>query len=139
MSGHFFFRDRWNGFDDALCAGARLLEILAAESQTSSEVFAKIPNSVNTPELKVEVREEDKFQLMASLQTAANFEDAQEIITIDGLRVNFARGWGLVRASNTSPYLVLRFEAEDETYLSSIQSLFKQWMLTVDPKLALPF
>ncbi len=135
MSGHFFFKDRWHGFDDALYAGARLLEIIA---ETSEDVFASIPNSVNTPELKVLVPEEKKFHLMEKLISQANFADA-EMMTIDGLRVNFADGWGLVRPSNTTPYLILRFEALNENILQGIQHLFRQWMLSVEPDLVLPF
>lgn len=139
MSGHFFFKDRWNGFDDALYAGARLLEILAQRSQTCAEVFAGVPNSINTPELKVMVNEDEKFALMQALINKAAFNDAKDIMTIDGLRVNFADGWGLVRPSNTSPYLILRFEAINEPRLAHIQNLFKTWMLSVKPDLVLPF
>lgn len=139
MSGHFFFKDRWHGFDDALYAGARLLEILSAQDKTASAVFATLPNSINTPELKVIVADEDKFALMQALIAQANFNDAQEMITIDGLRVHFAQGWGLVRVSNTSPCLVLRFEALNATILANIQAMFKQWLLAVEPTLILPF
>jgi phosphomannomutase/phosphoglucomutase len=139
MSGHFFFKHRWYGFDDALYAGARLLEILSEREEDSDEVFATIPNSINTPELKVLVTEEEKFGLMQLLIANANFEDAKDILTIDGLRVNFSEGWGLVRPSNTTPYLVLRFEAINQTILENIQLLFRNWMLAVKPDLVLPF
>lgn len=139
MSGHFFFKDRWFGFDDALYAGARLLEILANQELDSHTLFATIPNSVNTPELKVLVSEEEKFELMQQLVSNANFHDADEVNTIDGLRVNFAEGWGLVRPSNTTPYLILRFEAMDEGILKNIQTSFRNWMLSVRPDLVLPF
>jgi len=139
MSGHFFFKDRWFGFDDALYAGVRLLEILSREQRSSAEVFAEIPNSVNTPELKVLVDEKNKFQLMQRLIDIADFKTAKEVSDIDGLRVNFADGWGLVRPSNTTPYLVLRFEAVNITILSEIQNLFRDWMLSVEPGLELPF
>jgi phosphomannomutase / phosphoglucomutase len=139
MSGHFFFKDRWYGFDDALYAGARLLEMLAKRKETSAEIFAAIPNSVNTPELKVQVADEHKFALMQKLVDEAKFKDATDVVTIDGLRVNFADGWGLVRPSNTTPYLVLRFEAGNEAVLQNIQRLFREWMLTVNPELELPF
>lgn len=137
MSGHFFFKDRWFGFDDALYAGARMLEILA-EQQDNLALFANIPNSVNTTELKVGVSEEEKFQLMRQLMDTANFADA-ELMTIDGLRVNFADGWGLVRPSNTTPYLILRFEAINQAILEKIQLSFREWMLSVKPDLVLPF
>lgn len=139
MSGHFFFKDRWYGFDDALYAGARFLEILSKEKEDAAKVFAAIPNSVNTPELKVLVTEEEKFSLMSELIAKANFMDAKEVMTIDGLRVNFNDGWGLVRPSNTTPYLVLRFEAENESILQKIQLVFREWMLSVKPDLTLPF
>ena len=139
MSGHFFFKDRWYGFDDALYAGARLLEILAEQTKQSAALFAEIPDSVSTAELKVAVSDEEKFQLMQRLTDEANFSDAKDINTIDGLRINFADGWGLIRPSNTTPYLVLRFEAINETILKNIQDLFRVWMLSVKPDLVLPF
>jgi phosphomannomutase/phosphoglucomutase len=139
MSGHFFFKDRWHGGDDALYAGARLLEILSQHQEDSSTLFAAIPNSINTPELKVFIAEEDKFSLMQALIDQAHFKEASDVMTIDGLRVNFAQGWGLVRPSNTSPYLVLRFEAINQAILENIQQLFKTWMLSVRSDLVLPF
>jgi phosphomannomutase/phosphoglucomutase len=139
MSGHIFFKDRWYGFDDALYAGARLLEILADEKQDSDALFASIPNSVITPELRVAVAEQEKFQLMQKLIDNADFAHAKEVNTIDGLRVSFANGWGLVRPSNTTPYLILRFEAASEDMLKNIQQLFREWMLGVRPDLVLPF
>lgn len=139
MSGHFFFNDRWYGFDDALYAGARLIEILAHDPRNTDAVFADIPNSVNTPELKVEVNEAEKFSLMQLLIDRAQFQDAKDILTIDGLRVNFEEGWGLVRPSNTTPYLVLRFEALNATILADIQTRFRDWMLSVRSDLVLPF
>lgn len=139
MSGHFFFRDRWNGYDDALYAGARLLEILSQRSESSETVFAAIPNSINTPELKLAVSDKDKFHVMQQLIDKADFVDANEIMTIDGLRVNFADGWGLVRPSNTTPYLILRFEAINEVVLEEIKMAFRLWMLSVKPDFVLPF
>lgn len=138
MSGHFFFGDRWYGFDDALYAGARLLEILAQETEDSDSVFAGIPNSVNTPELKLAVTEEEKFSLMELLIDKAEFQEA-ELMTIDGLRVNFADGWGLIRPSNTTPYLILRFEAANEAFLATMQTKFREWLLSVRSDFKLPF
>lgn len=138
MSGHIFFKDGWYGFDDAIYAGARLLEILANTLDDSSTLFETLPNSVNTPELKVYVEENEKFLLMKQLIARAKFSDAEHI-TIDGLRVNFPDGWGLVRPSNTTPCLVLRFEAESETILAKIQGLFRELLLAVKPELVLPF
>jgi phosphomannomutase/phosphoglucomutase len=139
MSGHIFLKDRWYGFDDAIYAGARLLEILAAESDDIDTLFAAVPNSVNTPELKIFVSEAEKFPLMQKLVNNAKFDTAKQVLTLDGLRVNFAEGWGLVRPSNTTPCLVLRFEAETESMLSHIQHLFREFLLGVDPSLELPF
>lgn len=139
MSGHFFFNDRWFGFDDAIYAGARLLEILNDYSSID-EAFDSIPDSVNTPELKIAIPEEEKFELMRKLIDHAQFEEAHDVTTIDGLRVNFSNGWGLVRASNTTPYLTLRFEAINEVFLKNIQAIFKEWMLSVKPDLVgIPF
>lgn len=137
MSGHFFFKDRWNGFDDGLYAGARVLEIIA-ESENNLQAFADIPNSVNTPEMKILVDENEKFALMERLLNQANFNHG-ELITLDGLRVNFSDGWGLLRPSNTSPYLIMRFEAENTAVLTRIQNLFREWIRRVEPGLALPF
>jgi phosphomannomutase/phosphoglucomutase len=138
MSGHLFFKDEWYGFDDAIYAGARLLRILAATEQTCSELFADIPNSINTPELKIDVDESEKSALIEQLILRANFDSAEQV-TIDGLRVNFADGWGLVRSSNTAPCLVLRFEAESKEVLARIQAVFRDLLLSVKPELVLPF
>ena len=139
MSGHFFFKDRWYGFDDALYAGARLLEILSAKKEDASTIFSAIPNSINTPELKIYVNDEEKFKLMRKLIDHAHFPEANEVMTIDGLRVNFEEGWGLVRPSNTTPCLIMRFEALNQTVLEKIQTTFRDWMLSVHPELVLPF
>ncbi len=139
MSGHIFIKDRWYGFDDAIYAGARLLEILAAETLDIDALFAGIPDSVNTPELKITVSEENKFHIMEKLVARADFRTAQQVVTIDGLRVNFTDGWGLVRPSNTTPCLVLRFEADSETVLTKIQDIFREFILAVEPGLVLPF
>lgn len=139
MSGHFFFNDRWYGFDDALYAGARLLEILSQEVIDSDALFATLPDSINTPELKVFIEENEKFSLMQKLIDQVNFLQGKKVTTIDGLRVNFNDGWGLIRPSNTTPYLVLRFEATNEIILKNIQMLFREWMLSVKPDLILPF
>ena len=138
MSGHLFFKDQWYGFDDAIYAGARLLQILSETDDSSHAVFQLLPDSVNTPELKVYVTDDEKFSLMQKFIELANFASA-EMITIDGLRVNFADGWGLVRPSNTTPCLVMRFEAESKLVLEKIQNSFRDFMLTVKPDLVLPF
>lgn len=138
MSGHLFFKDRWYGFDDALYSACRLLEIMSASELTISEQFKQIPNSVNTPEIKVHISDDEKFQFMTQFSQRAVFPNAR-VIRIDGLRVEFAHGWGLLRASNTTPCLVARFEANDADCLAEIQSLFKQQMLQVNQQLAVPF
>ncbi|MDH5300931.1 MAG: phosphomannomutase/phosphoglucomutase [Gammaproteobacteria bacterium] len=139
MSGHIFFKERWFGFDDALYTGARLLEILSKDSRSTGEVFASLPNMVNTPELRLEFdRDGEHFEFMARLTQAANFGDAR-ITTIDGLRVDFANGWGLVRGSNTTPCLVIRFEGEDENAMLSIQEQFRKLFQSLDDSLKLPF
>jgi phosphomannomutase / phosphoglucomutase len=143
MSGHIFFNDRWFGFDDAIYAGARLLEILSEADEDADALFSAIPDSINTPELKINVEESEKFKVMEKLvkkmqQAPIGFKQA-DVLTIDGLRVNFAEGWGLVRPSNTTPCLILRFEAINEAILKNIQSLFRELILSVSPELALPF
>jgi phosphomannomutase/phosphoglucomutase len=138
MSGHIFFNDRWFGFDDALYTAARLLEILSADSRSSSEVFAEFPDSINTPELNVSLAEGENFTFMAELIKTANFPDAT-VIDIDGLRVDFKDGWGLVRASNTTPSLVIRFEADTQHALERIQQQFALLMTDVKSDIKLPF
>lgn len=138
MSGHIFFKDQWYGFDDALYSACRLLACLSDSSQTVSEQFAAIPNSINTPEIKIPIIEENKFLFMRRFMDEALFPDA-ELITLDGLRVEFPYGWGLIRASNTTSCLVARFEAQDEASLVTIQTLFKTQLHALDEALAVPF
>ncbi len=138
MSGHIFFKERWYGFDDALYTAARLLEILAADGRPADEIFNALPDSINTPELKLHTAEGENHSLMERLQAAANFPDAR-ITTIDGIRADFSDGFGLVRASNTTPCLVIRFEAEDEAGLARIQGEFRQLILSQAPEAELPF
>lgn len=138
MSGHIFFKERWLGFDDALYAGSRLLEILAPDERSSSEVFAALPDSVTTPELNVAVAEGENFQLMEQMSANAQFPGAK-MITIDGVRVEFDDGWGLVRASNTTPSLVMRFEADNAEALRRIQDGFREQLLAIKPDMDIPF
>ena len=138
MSGHFFFRERWFGFDDGIYAAARLLEILAADERTPGEIFAELPKGVSTPELKVPMREGENYAFIERFRDRARFEGAK-VATIDGVRADWPDGWGLVRASNTTPVLVLRFDADNGEALSRIQELFRQQMLAVDAALDLPF
>jgi len=138
MSGHIFINERWYGFDDALYAAARLLEILGKDNRSSAEVFAELPNSINTPELNVPMREGEPPVFISSLLEHAHFEGAT-VSTIDGLRADFPDGWGLVRASNTTPVLVLRFEADNKEALARIMGEFRRAMVQVNPHLSLPF
>ena len=139
MSGHIFFKERWYGFDDALYTAARLLEILSRQANSPSEVFAALPNTLNTPELNLEFAEEGAHvAFVEQLKARADFADA-ELTTIDGLRVDYPWGWGLVRPSNTTPSLVIRFEADTQAHLETIQSRFREAMLQIQPDLALPF
>lgn len=138
MSGHVFFKERWYGFDDALYAGARLLEILAREADIEA-AFARIPDAVSTPELHLKLAEGENYALMDELKEKARFQGASEIIKIDGLRVEYPDGFGLARPSNTTPVVVLRFEADDEQALERIEADFRQQILAVKPDAALPF
>ncbi|MBY4678919.1 phosphomannomutase/phosphoglucomutase [Marinobacterium arenosum] len=136
MSGHIFFKERWFGFDDGLYSAARLLEILAGREQSADAVFAGYPEDISTPELNIEVCEESKFEIVAALQQQAF--DGGDKNCIDGVRVDYPDGWGLVRASNTTPMLVLRFEAESESALNRIRTDFQQRLHAVDPALTIP-
>jgi len=138
MSGHIFFKERWYGFDDALYSAARLLEIVSRDHRPVSEIFGEIPNSINTPELGIKFAEGEHHKFMQSFIDSADFGDAK-LTTIDGIRADFDKGWGLVRASNTTPSLVIRFEADSEADLEQIQSSFRSAMLSVDADLDLPF
>lgn len=138
MSGHIFFKERWYGFDDAIYTGARLLEILMDYEESPTEIFAKLPGGVSTPELRVDMEEGQQIEFMHRLMQDNHFSEA-EISTIDGLRVDYPDGWGLVRASNTTPSLVLRFEADDEQGLARIQEVFRSELLALEPGLSLPF
>ena len=138
LSGHIFFKDRWYGFDDALYAAARLLEILVEAERPSAEVFADLPGGVATPELHIPMPEENHQAFMEEILKSASFDNA-EINTLDGLRVDLANGWGLVRPSNTTPSIVLRFEGDDESALESIQAQFREMLQRVDSTVELPF
>lgn len=138
MSGHMFFKERWFGFDDGLYSAARLLEVLGIDERSSNDVFESFPEDLSTPEINVSVTDEGKFELIESLCTQGNFEGGN-LSTIDGVRVDYPDGWGLCRASNTTPSLVLRFEADDEASLARIQQVFREQLSMVDPELELSF
>ncbi|MFO1435317.1 MAG: phosphomannomutase/phosphoglucomutase [Gammaproteobacteria bacterium] len=138
MSGHIFFKERWYGFDDALYTAARLLEILVTQGRNPKEVFASLPGGVATPELRIDMPESKHAEFMKKLIAGARFEGAQ-VTTIDGMRVDFPKAWGLIRPSNTTPVLVLRFEGDDKTALAEIQSRFRTLIQQTDPTLKIPF
>ena len=137
MSGHTFFKERWYGFDDGLYTGARLLEILSRFDDPSA-VLNALPDSVSTPEQHIQMQEGEPHALIATLQQTAIFEDA-EVLTIDGLRVEYADGFGLMRPSNTTPVIVLRFEADNAVALQRIQDCFRAVILAAAPEVKLPF
>lgn len=138
MSGHIFFKERWYGFDDGLYAGARLLEILSRSADPSA-VLEALPNSPTTPELQLKTAEGENFLLVDDLRRTARFEGATDIITIDGVRAEYPDGFGLARPSNTTPVVVLRFEADTEQALKRIQGDFRRAILAVKPDAQLPF
>jgi phosphomannomutase/phosphoglucomutase len=138
MSGHTFFGERWYGFDDGLYAGARLLEILS-RSPDPSAVLNALPDALSTPELNLACAEGEQHALIARLQQSADFPGAADVIRLDGLRVEYADGFGLARASNTTPVVVLRFEAENDAALTRIQESFRRVLLAAKPGAKLPF
>jgi len=139
MSGHVFFKERWYGFDDGLYSAARLLEILGIEDKTSDEVFACFPEDISTPEINITVTDESKFEIVEKLCGRKDQFEGGNVSTIDGLRVDYPNGWGLCRASNTTPVLVLRFEADDELALEEIKAKFVTQLKSIDSSLACDF
>lgn len=137
-SGHIFIKDRWYGFDDGIYAMARLLEIITLRDQKIDAIFAAFPTQVSTPEIRIAITESEKFSVMETIVSQAKFPDGV-ISTIDGLRVDFEKSWGLVRASNTSPALTFRFEAETQELLDKIKQQFKQEIQRIHPQLKLNF
>jgi phosphomannomutase/phosphoglucomutase len=139
MSGHIFFKDRWYGFDDGLYAGARMLELLSRTPDPSRTLEA-LPDSISTPEINIALdKEGDNHRLIEKLQKNAKFDGATGVNTIDGLRVEYSDGFGLMRASNTTPVLVLRFEGDSDAALSRIQRDFKRALLEAKPDARVPF
>ena len=138
MSGHVFFKERWYGFDDGLYTGARLLEILSRVADPAALLHA-LPDSPTTPELQLKTAEGENFRLVEALRRTATFEGAKEVITIDGVRVEYPDGFGLARPSNTTPVVVIRFEADTDEALVRIQDDFRRAILAVKPGAELPF
>ncbi len=139
ITGHLVHADEWFGFDDAFYAAARLLRLLAKQDGSSAAFFAAYPAGLTTPELRLEMAEGEPFIFMERLAGQADFGPDARLITLDGLRVEFAQGWGLVRASNTTPSLVLRFEADHAEAMSDIQARFRRILLGLQADLVLPF
>lgn len=139
LSGHIFFADRWHGVEDALYAAARLLEILALESADADSVFARLKTGLVTPELLIPASDTGKFELVEKLLARRSAFGDGNVTTLDGLRVDFDDGWGLVRASNTVPALSIRFEGRDKAALQRIAALFRAELQAIEPKLKLPF
>tara|TARA_A100000164_G_scaffold346473_1_gene347146 strand:+ start:2142 stop:3515 length:1374 start_codon:yes stop_codon:yes gene_type:complete len=131
MSGHIFFNDHWHGFDDGHYSAFRLLEIINKSDKSLSYIYNKLPKAHSTPELNINVDEERKFKIVEDFVNQANFKDGKKI-TIDGLRVDFKDGWGLLRASNTTPKLVLRFEAKTASRLNAIKNMFLNQLKLID-------
>ncbi len=136
MSGHIFFKERWLGFDDGLYTAARLLEIFAKSNQTVSSMFEAIPDDVSTPELNIEVPDTEKFAIVERVASIIA-DQGLPLSTIDGVRVDLDSGWGLIRSSNTTPNLVLRFEAESTEALAEIQSTILDALKQAEPTLEL--
>jgi phosphomannomutase/phosphoglucomutase len=138
MSGHIFFKERWYGFDDALYCGARLLEIVSPAADANQPLKA-LPNAISTPELNWKLAEGEPHRLVEQLQKSAQFEGASEVITIDGVRVEYPDGFGLARASNTTPVIVIRFEADTEAALERIKADFRRVLTAAKPDVPLPY
>ncbi len=139
LSGHIFFKERWFGFDDGLYAAARLLEVLGIEDRSPEDVFADFPEDLSTPEITISVTDESKFTIVESLCALKDQFVGGNASTIDGLRVEYPNAWGLCRASNTTPMLVLRFEADDEAAMEDVKAAFKAQLQVVDPSIVCDF
>ena len=131
MSGHIFFNDKWYGFDDGHYSGARIIELIWKRNESISEINEKLPKSFSTPELNIDVTDETKFKIIEDFSSQCSLEG--EKITIDGLRINFDNGWGLLRASNTTPKLVLRFEGDSMDCLNKIKNDFLNELSRICP------
>ncbi|MFZ2235877.1 MAG: phosphomannomutase/phosphoglucomutase [Dokdonella sp.] len=138
MSGHFFFKERWYGFDDGIYAAARLMEILSNDDRPPQQVFNTLYKGMSTPELNIPMKEGETHRFVEEFRKRAKFEGARMTL-IDGVRADWPDGWGLVRASNTTPVLVLRFDADNRNALARIQDQFRRHLLALSPKMKLPF
>ena len=131
MSGHIFFNDQWHGFDDGHYSAFRLLEIIENLNEPLSSIFNQLPKACSTPELNINIDEKIKFKIIEDFVSKSEFQDGSKV-TIDGLRVDFNDGWGLIRASNTTPKLVLRFEANSPSRLQEIKNMFLNQLKLID-------
>jgi phosphomannomutase len=138
MSGHIFFKDRWYGFDDGIYAACRMLEILAADTRKASDIFNELPDSFSTPELDWQFEEGEHFAFMDKLKAVADFPNGK-LFDLDGIRVDFADGWGLIRASNTTPILVIRFDADTPEGLERIKTIFRTEVQKIAGDMIIPF
>ena len=138
MSGHVFIKERWYGFDDALYVAARLMKIFCAATHPTDVLFSALPESLTTPELRMSLPENQHREFMQRIHAGLFLESAR-IVTVDGVRVETENAWGLIRPSNTSPFIVLRFEADTDAALQRIQRHFRKAILDVFPEAALPF
>jgi len=138
MSGHIFFNDRWYGFDDGLYSAARLMEILSTDSKSCDDIFSEFPEMVSTPEINIAVDDEGKFDIISVLSSVGEFGEGNKT-DIDGIRIDYSDGWGLIRASNTTANLVTRFEAKSDERLAEIQAVFKEQILKIQSDLDIPF
>ena len=133
MSGHIFFNDKWYGFDDGHYSGARIVEMISKSNVSISSLNKKLPQSFSTPELNISVSDENKFEIIEKFSSECSLKG--EKITIDGLRINFTNGWGLIRASNTTPNLVLRFEGDSQKDLDIIKRNFLDELSRICPNI----
>ena len=139
FSGHIYIAERWYGFDDGLYTAARVLEILSLRDEPVSDVFAALPEDVSTPELTIETDEARKFAIIEALTTDEELTRGARLFTTDGLRIEFSTGWGLIRPSNTTPSLTLRFAGDSEQTIASMQQRMKQALTRHAPELKVPF
>ena len=138
FSGHLFFNDRWHGFDDAFYAGARLIEIMTLREQSLDAIVQTLPSSFTTPEIKIPVSEDDKYHIVSNIAQHGDFGSAQ-LVTIDGARIELDHGWGLIRASNTSAALTLRFEADSPDAMEEIKAMVRNELRRLEPNLSVEF
>ena len=139
FSGHFYIQDRWYGFDDGLYTAARLLEIISQKNQPTDQLFAALPEDVSTPEITIDSDDVRKFSLLQELSADSELTAGARVFNTDGLRIEFADGWGLIRPSNTTPKLTLRFAGNNAEAITRIQQRMKQALTRYAPEIKVPF